>query len=333
MSSEYADYWNSLVVRNLEGRPVRKVTFDEALAQHPLKNPHTLDRDIRRAWAKLSDKEPDPRFRAKKPISDSRDIKWHKGSLSLNARDVTSYVILFDMHYPYQVHQDAIMAFLKDFQPDKLIYGGDTLNNDPFNHWAENTPRESRNMPLPRPYYDDANRDLFHPFARALKAHTETVFMKGNHEAWADRAIDDDPRGEGFWETELNIGGVDTWVQSRELISLGKLHVAHGDIIQGANINPARNIFLKGFHRNIIMGHLHTYNVATEVNPVDVEDRHVAIYAPCLTEFNPDFMRQRPHQWVQGFVYGFVEPNGTFHNTIVLITDGRFVANGKLYGR
>ena len=325
-------YWESLVVWAGD-EPLRKLSLAEALAIHPGKNPLTLDRDTRRAWARLvgpSEKVVRSTQEEPAPLLGKLEPRY-TNEIQINHRDgPTRFVALFDLHWPYNVYQPQIEQFLRDFKPHELIYGGDAINNDAFNHWAEKTPKEARIMPAPKEHYRQANEQLFTPLAEAAR-NARITYMMGNHEDWTNRAIADEPKGEGYWEVERNIEHVDAWVRPREILRLGKLYMAHGDVVQNSTVSPARGLILKGYTRNIIMGHLHTWSLATVTNPIDVDERHVTEYVPCLCEFNPPFMANRPHAWMNGFVFGYVEQDGSFFKQTVIITDGTFYANGKRY--
>jgi hypothetical protein len=52
----------------------------------------------------------------------------------------------------------------------------------------------------------------------------------------------------------------------------------------------------------------------------------------CLCNLNPDFMKNRPNKWVNGFNYCYLdEESGLFWDTQVTIVDGKFYTMGRRY--
>ncbi len=255
--------------------------------------------------------------------------KWITGSLNLNKTTPTKFIMMNDVHVPHNIDLTNVFEFIKDFKPDYILLVGDIVNNDPFDHWAKAKPGQFKGMPSPKPYYEQCNREFYRPLRKVAGNNCKLVHWIGNHEYWSNRAIDEMPEGEGYWEVENNIEGIDLWVPSKQIANLGKLHFIHGDVIAGGRNHSAK--MLNYYRRNVLYGHYHNYEVSSFTSPIDIEDRHTAKCVGTLEKFNPAFMTNRPHQWINMFSYGIVLPNGNFFDKQAVITDNQFYAEAKLY--
>lgn len=256
-------------------------------------------------------------------------IKWVSGQALPLHKEVTKFVALNDVHVPHNIELDKVFEFFDDFKPDYAILNGDIVNNDPFSHWDKSSPLRFKNMPQPKAYYEECNEVFYQPLRSAVGKNCEVVHGIGNHEAWSSKAIAEMPEGEGYWEVENNIEGIDSWYSSKTMVNLGKLYFVHGDIIQGGRHHAER--MLNYFRRNIRYGHYHDLQERSYNNPIDISERHTARSCGTLQKFNPSFMGNRPHDWMHCFTYGYIFKDGTFHDHTTSIVDNYFMANGKLY--
>ncbi len=51
----------------------------------------------------------------------------------------------------------------------------------------------------------------------------------------------------------------------------------------------------------------------------------------CRKDPGPNYLRGRATKWSQGFLYGYVQPDGFFFDYPVTILNGRTVVHGKVY--
>lgn len=256
-------------------------------------------------------------------------IRYRTGNLVLRS-SITKFVMLNDVHVPHNIPLDNIFSFIKDFKPDYMLLVGDIINNDPFSHWDKKIPGRFKNMPQPKAYYEDCNRTFYRPLRKIVGDHCPIAHWIGNHEFWSNKAISEIPDGEGYWEVENNIEGIDFWIPSKGIANLGKLHFLHGDIIPGGYHHS--QAMLSAFQRNVRYGHHHDIQESSFTSPIDVADRHTARSCGTLQNFNPGFMGNRPHRWQHAFTYGFVWPSGLFQDYTVKVINNSFWAEGKLYG-
>lgn len=255
-------------------------------------------------------------------------VKWHTGSLGLISPE-TRFVMLNDVHVPHHIPMGNIWKFCEDFKPHYLLLVGDIVNNDPFSHWDRKSPLRFKSMPQPKQYYESCNIEFFRPARQAVGRDCNIGYWIGNHEYWSNKAIQEMPEGEGYWEVENNIEEIDFWVPSKQLANLGKLHFLHGDAIQGGRHHSLK--MLNYYRRNLRYGHYHNLELSSYTSPIDVEDRHTARCCGTLEKPNPGFMANRPHDWMACVTYGVVLPNGNFFDDTAVITNNSFMANGKIY--
>lgn len=258
------------------------------------------------------------------------------------------FVVLFDIHVGFEkkhvrgqlvtspTHNSealgAALSFVNDFRPDHIILGGDQLNFGPVSHWNRSKPQ------LVEGFRVKEELDLFntlvlaplernHPGARK-------VWMEGNHDAWLVDYVEESPALEGLMDVasylELAESGWEYYSQG-EIAQIGKCYVLHGD-----TLGTARGVAERAasrYRRNIRFGHFHHYSSATLVNPLDVVDNHTAIGVPCLSACAPGYLKGAPNNWLNGFLYGYVDSEtGDFWDQVVVMTGNKFVAEGRIYG-
>jgi hypothetical protein len=52
---------------------------------------------------------------------------------------------------------------------------------------------------------------------------------------------------------------------------------------------------------------------------------------PCLSTRRPGYGKGQPNKWIQGFLWGYVNSDGTFNDYVSIIVRDRFIANGTTY--
>jgi len=244
---------------------------------------------------------------------------------------VTRGVAVFDLHYPHHNRPlwKNLLRFVSDFRPDVFIFGGDNLNMDAVDHWRreKNQQRALEGRRLKHDY-SGFNRDILEPLSDALPGTCRLIWHHGNHEDWVEQYIDSHPEAEGFLEVETNLGLADWEIYDYGRSSaIGKLHVIHGEYVN--EYNAAKTV--RVYHRNIIYGHGHTMQAFTEITPLD-SDAHTSTQIPCACNLNPDYRRNKPNAWLNGFAVFHVMPGGNFNLYPVVAFGGAFVApNGEMY--
>lgn len=256
------------------------------------------------------------------------------------------FVALYDIHIGWEWHVSGgrrsvrnthnpaalklALQFVQDFAPDIVILGGDQINCGPVSHWSKGKPRLSESFRLKREL-DKLSELVLEP----LKAAAVKIWLDGNHEAWIEQLVDENPGIEGLVEPRGYLGlAKQGWAHRSqgEMYKLGKLHFVHGDVAlkQREYSNPAK-VLVQAYNRNIRAGHLHTYSAYTQVTPTDRQDYHTGIVVPALSSRAPYYAKYNPSNFLNGFLYGWVHRDGSFTDYVATINYNRMVVNGKLY--
>jgi len=228
----------------------------------------------------------------------------------------------------------AMVAFAKDFKPNTIVLGGDILDCGAISHWNSKKPGATEGMRLSK----DAQiaRDLIvQPLISAMDTAKpmKKVFIAGNHESWVTDLLEKDPGLEGLIDPATLLGLDRTWnvLPQGEIYRLSKhLVLAHGDQIRGGE-NVAKAA-VTHFQTSIRFGHHHTYQAFTATSPIYQELPRTGIAVPCLCTKNQKYGEGAPNKWAQGFLYGYIHPNGTFHDNVAIIVGGKTVINGRVFG-
>jgi len=252
------------------------------------------------------------------------------------------FLALFDLHWGYThrpgrhlgpLHDlkaiKVALAFAKDWKPDVVILGGACLDSGPVSHHLKGKQHSLEGLRLLRDAVE-LRQQVLDPL-EALKP-KRLIYLIGNHEQWVDDLLEDVPGLEGIVSVDSLLKLTDhRWqiVPQGGFLKLGKLYVIHGDGIKG-NANVAKRA-LDIYDRNVRFGHFHTYQAFTKHSPLDVSQPKTAIAVPALCRRDPSYLKGAPNQWVQGFLYGSLMPDGTFFDTVAIIVRGRTVVGGVTY--
>jgi predicted phosphodiesterase len=217
-----------------------------------------------------------------------------------------------------------------------LIFGGDGLDAGPFSHWNVGKLGLLKILPDPIEMFAKFVEEVLNPARQAVGEKCYIVYLGGNHEDWIRQAIEDDPKGKGYWEVENNLGGIPDEVipyvnDSRfNLFNLGKLHFTHG-----TNYRKYEAQFVvTEYDVPIRFGHTHTYQAHTKKRGANVKDFRIAVNCGCLYDFSgglPTYVKNRSVAWVNAIQYGVVEEGGSFFDDVPVIVNGKFMACGKIY--
>lgn len=249
------------------------------------------------------------------------------------------YVALYDLHYGFErknrhkvpLHDHkavaAALSFIRDFKPDTVILGGDALDCGAISHHNHGKPGRIEGLRIL------ADAEMFRTeILSELESDKkrELIYIVGNHEAWLDDLMEEKPGLEGVLDLNHMLK-LDRWkiIPQGGYHHFGKLTFIHGDQLR-SNEYCAKYAVL-AYQRNIRFGHFHTYQSFTMTSACDTTMGRTGVAVPCLCRKDPSYGNAAPNKWVQGFNYGYVWDNGNFNDYTVIIVDGRFVANGKMY--
>lgn len=254
------------------------------------------------------------------------------------------YIFVVDSHYGSEkrgtklspLHDqsaiDAMLAFAEDFKPHHLVLGGDILDCGVVSHHNSKSPRKVEGMRLAEDA-QMAKKRLITPLeatvSRLHRGGNRKIWIPGNHEDWIEDLLDKNPGLEGLVDP-INLLGLGAYEHTEygKTASLSKqLNFCHGDTVKGGE-NVAKTA-VQHYLSNIRFGHHHTFQSFTMTSPVDAELPRNATAVPCLCTKDPKYNEGKPNRWAQGFLYGYLHPNGNFNDYVALIINGRFIANGK----
>lgn len=239
-------------------------------------------------------------------------------------------IAVFDLHAPEHVKPlwKNILKLCADAKPDVFIFGGDNMDMQELSHWIHGR-GDMRTLEGKRikQEYQNFQRDILDPLEKVLKKSCEKHYMFGNHEDWAELAINQNPQGEGYWEVQNNLD-LSKWKVYKygEIVKVGKMHFIHGTYTNDSHAKK----HVTTYERNIFYGHLHDFQTYTKITPVD-NDPHMGMSIPCACHLNPDYMRNKPNRWLNGFLIFEINDDGTFQAHPIISTDGSFSYAGKNY--
>lgn len=244
---------------------------------------------------------------------------------------------VYDTHYP-QHHKPtwkAIFNYLDFERTDLFVFGGDQLNLQCISHHTKNQPLYRTR----RAYMNEIqgfDRDILTPLESRFN-NTKKVWIIGNHEDWEHDVIEEHP------ELEDAIGHVKLlhlvergWevVHLGHCFKYGKFHFIHGEILTGignqAGMYPSRKA-VELYAGNVLAGHTHAPQTFTKISPVDAKNKWQGHISPTAGSVNPDYLRNRPTAWLNGFNRIEFAPNGQFNYYPIITIDGKFMWNGKVY--
>jgi len=240
-------------------------------------------------------------------------------------------IVLPDLHVPLHNRKalKAVEAFMAEAKPSDIIYLGDFMDLGVISHW--NTDRR-RFLETKRLLSDYNFGNEILDKHQALCPEANFVYFKGNHEAWVDDLVDKQPQYEGIVEVEVNLKLKERGfvvVPFNRTFRIGKLLFLHGHYQNRYHSQKT----VSSYGKSIIYGHCHDFQSFTHVSPVDARDFHIAWCIGTLGDLNPDYLKNKPNNWVTGFAVCYIdEATGKFNVYPIVITGGKFIYAGRQYG-
>ena len=264
-----------------------------------------------------------------KLLDRSYDSVQKKVKLILND-PYDKFMLLADTHVPHNIKMEAVYEFIDDFRPDIIAFLGDIIDPDPISPWNR---KKKTNVKAQA----DPNRDLEVDMQKARYLINRTsqysyrkIYIPGNHEGWLTLLGDEIPyirNTVANLKDKLELG--DEWEivepdhsddPKRRYARIGKLRLIHGWYYN--KYHAAKTV--EEAECNIAYGHVHDCQSFTKVNMLDA-DPHMAVSIPCLCDLSPEYRRDRPNRWVNGFAWGAVHKiTGHFSLYRTIIVGGKF---------
>ena len=262
-------------------------------------------------------------------------LDWKiKKSKKYNKNNKPFKIILVTSDYHIPEHNEpAIKSILKlcdDISFDGFYIVGDFLDMTPISHWLHDKKRYKtlESLRLKKDFI--VGNIILDEFDKRLPKKCDKRFWFGNHECWIYDLEEKYPQLEGFFnikeELHLEERGYIVYEKENHIERVGRLSIAHG-IYCGVNYLKKH---LESFATNVMIGHLHKLRVRTSSSPAK-ELAAIGYSIPCLCNINPDYMKNKPNEWVHGFGVLYLYKNGYFDVDLKRIIRGKFIFNGKEY--
>ena len=251
------------------------------------------------------------------------------------------FVHITDEHHPYIINavydydnpknETPLIKFLKDFQPNILIQGGDQLDLEVVSHWNKGKPRITEGKRLKNDY--DTYNTVLDQREKVLKSLESHYMLEGNHDWWIQDTLDKYPEFEGLIEIQTNLHlsqrGI-KWIGRRKHVNVGRLSIIHGDYKDGYLPVYAAKAIAQIYGRSIAYGHQHVNQTYSAQTPFDKHPYQVWGIG-CLSHVNTEWRRNQPSAWLNSFGYGYVYAGGMFDYKVINIIGDKFIAEGELY--
>lgn len=264
---------------------------------------------------------------------------------------MTKFVFLPDAHVGFDVwHTEEGMVrkpthdlgmirlaakFIKDFEPNLIIFGGDQLNSASVGRWNKDKPAHF----LQNTYLEEIDickKQVLAPITNSAPG-AEFVWMDGNHDGWIYQWKDKYPQIEkllnpwGLLGVSGPHGKVKQWkyVPKGYVFPLGKLNMVHGDNLRARQDHSSAA--LQDWNCNLWYGHFHSFQAATKTDPQFQRNKKCAMAIPMLGQRNPAYGNGSANKYMQGFGYGFVAKSGNFSGYPVLVVGNKVIIEGREY--
>jgi predicted phosphodiesterase len=249
---------------------------------------------------------------------------------------VQKIAMIFDAHHPEHdpAFWRALLAWLRDEQPDEIVVGGDFGDLSSVNPHAKTA--DGRRLTDEVACIGQALDELADAAPRARR-----TFLQGNHEVWPERLVQHAaPELAGMVSLEqalrLDERGW-TWVDEHsQPIQRGKLRILHGHQFGGKfglTHHAAKAAQIYGGSDGIAICYGHTHRPQSFSLPV--YGGAVRAYGiGCGRNLGPKkvrWLRGREAGWLHEFAVAYLLPDGSATVYPVPVDDGRFVWAGKLY--
>lgn len=246
----------------------------------------------------------------------------------------------FDIHWPKTHHatKDALLDFNHATKPDVFLLGGDQFDNGCISHFNKKKP-----FYRPRSAYRNDERSFEAGFLTPLEASLpkgcEKVWVIGNHDAWEFQMVEEHPELEGLIDRVTSLRLRERgWkiIEIGNAYRFGKLNFCHGEWLTGignqAGQYPSKKL-VDTYAGNAVGGHTHAPQCFTRVSPINQSQKHMAWISPILGNTNPEYMRNRPSAYTNGFNTTEFTETGNFNHYPIITTGGRCCFAGVSYPR
>lgn len=242
-------------------------------------------------------------------------------------------MFIADFHEPYVINLDGMFSYMKDFQPDVVILGGDIIDATGTHGIDAFTPDR-----IERDLFKFYSRDCVLMHATVLRVKSaapkaKIVFLEGNHEERYQRAMARYPellKGKFNFERDAMKGMGVKWIpygNYNSFYRVGDALFTHGTIYPELHAKKYAYFYSPD---KVIYGHVHDYQAFTMHRGDPTKPAKYAMAAGCLCQLTPEYKKGAPHKWANGFV-SFVSRSGITIPTAHMIEKGHFNVGAKEY--
>jgi predicted phosphodiesterase len=213
----------------------------------------------------------------------------------------------------------------KWYSPDEVIILGDFLDCGAVSHWNRTKIKDREGLRLAKDFtVGNEVLDSIQKFCPKI------TYLEGNHEFWVRDLITEQPELEGLIDVEVGLRLKERGIKFlpyNTRYQLGKLSFTHG--LYTCQAHAKKHV--QEFGCSIVYGHLHDVQLHIRCSPIDVDDKHLGLSLGCLAKKNPQFMRNRPSNWVHAVGVGTVRQDGCFNIDPVIISAGTASYAGRTF--
>jgi len=250
------------------------------------------------------------------------------------AWQIQKTILLPDIHHPHYDERvmESVNEFIFDYDPDEIVYMGDQLSLDCISYWNKTKPLLKEGQRLMKDY-NNFDSEILKVHENLTRQDIRRTFLIGNHEYRVNNYVEEHPELEEFIDIARHLDLLERGyviVPFNAVHKVGKLMVMHGRYWGMYHSKKT----VDEFEGNVVYAHVHNPQMFTKISPVDAKGYHMATSLPCLCNIQPDYKRNAPTHWVNGF--GIVEhlpATGFFNLYTIIIIEGSFMWNGKYYGK
>lgn len=239
-------------------------------------------------------------------------------------------IILADLQYPFHNIEllNNVEKYMASQKWDYLLYLGDILDMDALSHHAfeEGNMRALEGKRLIEDYNNVSQ--ILERHRKIVGHKCEIIFFIGNHEEWAAKFLDKYPQLIGLLEPENNLPFKELnikVIKPRHYHKINKIYFVHGDFQQGYISRHHAMKMVETFNRNVVYGHHHSLQAFTKISPAGIDETHTAYCIPCLGDTSPEWAKDRPNAWLNGFGI-FYTTQDTFTIVPIVSAKGNFIS-------
>lgn len=243
------------------------------------------------------------------------------------------HLFFTDPHYPFHDKKamQCVFAGIEILQPDKVICGGDLLENQSSSHWHY---KRRKRPPLEYQLKEiDAElrkaRKGLDELDAAIPEGTIKILCEGNHDKRLDYLVEENPFLEDKYSF-LAASGVESrgWqvVPFGKIAGIDGMHYYHGSHVQ--NMHHARNHLVR-FGVDVMYGDRHDIQVSSLQHATGTITAYCMGTLKDISHEKNKWLDNRPHRWSQGFAtVDFIGKDKLV--TIFPIVNGKTVIGGKV---